>query len=319
VASHEIAPLKCPSCGSSMTGPTKPLAFGAEFSCTHCGSTSVLIINRAMLPVDALQRSGDQVCAACGRVAKVDARFCQDGHKLVRTCLRCAKELAAHHQRCDYCGWPQDVENGTPEADELDLDRAIADLSDAALPGRPNYGPRALSTIATMWRERRRGKRAVASIISLLQTVHYKNSSQAWFTLATFGADAAEAVPLLLQRINELPNDQRFCGELSLCKVLAVIAPERVLPLCRNAIEANGKNLTDNVVRSPNLVQLQCVLETTKFVGKPAVPMLLEFCGFLSGRRGTECQHAIDEISKRGRLTWGYYWSSENLGTSWVD
>ena len=137
---HEIVPLKCPSCGSADTGPSTSLAFGAEFSCAKCGCTSVLIVNRALLAVDELQRSGDQVCAVCGRVAKVDARFCQDGHKLVRTCINreCGKEFGAYHQRCDYCGWDQRVKfpkPGTHEDYDRQLDRAIARFSDTVEQG----------------------------------------------------------------------------------------------------------------------------------------------------------------------------------------
>jgi DNA-directed RNA polymerase subunit RPC12/RpoP len=203
MASHEITALQCPSCGSSNTGPTKPLAFGAEFSCAKCGGTSVLIINRALLPVDSLQKSGDQVCAMCGRVADRKARFCQDGHKLVRTCLKCNKEFAAHHQRCDYCGWPQDVQPGTPEAHDLELDSAIEDLSDPTLLlGDPRgVVQRALCKIGNVSVTSGCGKRAVASIVRLLQNPQFgqANAILAWNLLAHMGADAAETLPLLLQ------------------------------------------------------------------------------------------------------------------------
>ena len=33
-----------------------------------------------------------------------EARFCQDGHKLVKLCFFCHKEFAVDHQLCDFCG-----------------------------------------------------------------------------------------------------------------------------------------------------------------------------------------------------------------------
>ena len=129
MASHEIVPLKCPSCGSSSTGPSTSLAFGAEFSCAKCGCTSVLIVNRALLQLDALQKSGERVCISCGRVAQREARFCQGGHALVRQCIKCLKEFSVDHNLCDFCAWPQNVKPGTAESETLAFDRAISELA----------------------------------------------------------------------------------------------------------------------------------------------------------------------------------------------
>jgi acetyl-CoA carboxylase biotin carboxyl carrier protein len=84
------------------------MPFGAEFRCDHCGVISVLIIDRALVPLSTLQKQGEKVCIACGRTALREARFCQEGHKLVRACTECQKEFAVDHQRCDYCGQLQD-------------------------------------------------------------------------------------------------------------------------------------------------------------------------------------------------------------------
>jgi hypothetical protein len=65
---------------------------------------SILVINQNLVPMESLQRSGEKVCAECGQVAMKEARFCQQGHPLVRACLACAQEFPAHHQRCDFCG-----------------------------------------------------------------------------------------------------------------------------------------------------------------------------------------------------------------------
>jgi hypothetical protein len=304
MASHEIAPLKCPSCGSSTTGPSKPLAFGAEFSCAHCGGTSVLIINRALHPVDALQKSGDQVCAVCGRVAKLDARFCQDGHTLVRRCVsqECLKEFPAHHQRCDYCGWLQEVMPGTLEAEDLELESAIRDLSDSSA-----------QVIAAALEKVRKaggsGKRAAASIVNLLQDAMRCKlvapldgqpcliEQHAWHTLAMMGEDAAEAVPLLLQRITDAPEScwtswgQQNHG---LCLVLASIAPQEAMPICRKEIASAGKD------RQGPQGPYVAALTVAQVIGRPAIPILLEHCGLFSGKRGKDCQYIANQISQFG-------------------
>lgn len=104
MASYEIAPLRCPLCGSSTTDSSASRVFGAEFSCAHCGCTSVLIIDQALLPINDLQKAGEKVCTTCGRVALREARFCQEGHSLIRKCFRCSVEFPIDHQRCDSCG-----------------------------------------------------------------------------------------------------------------------------------------------------------------------------------------------------------------------
>jgi len=80
------------------------MRFGAEFRCDHCGVTSVLIIDRALVPLSTLQKQGEKVCIECGRMELQEARFCQEGHPLVRECQWCQKDIAVDHQRCDFCG-----------------------------------------------------------------------------------------------------------------------------------------------------------------------------------------------------------------------
>lgn len=82
------------------------MPFGAEFRCDHCGVTSVLIIDRALVPLGTLQKQGEKVCITCGRIALREARYCQEGHALTRKCLypNCRSEFAVDHQRCDFCG-----------------------------------------------------------------------------------------------------------------------------------------------------------------------------------------------------------------------
>src|ERR1035441_4663401 len=115
---HQIVALRCPSCGGGASQPSREMPFGAEFRCDHCGVISVLIIDRALVPLSTLQRQGEKVCVACGRVALREGRFCQEGHPLVRRCISplCGKEFPVDHHRCDYCGRLQDGKERTLES-----------------------------------------------------------------------------------------------------------------------------------------------------------------------------------------------------------
>ena len=41
-----IIPIKCPACGSISTGGIQSQTFGGEFKCSHCGTTSALIVDQ---------------------------------------------------------------------------------------------------------------------------------------------------------------------------------------------------------------------------------------------------------------------------------
>lgn len=107
---HEIVALRCPSCGGANTQSSREMPFGAEFRCDNCGVTSVLIIDQALVPLSTLMKQGEKVCTTCGRMALREARFCQEGHPLFRTCNypSCHREFPVDHQRCDFCGGLQD-------------------------------------------------------------------------------------------------------------------------------------------------------------------------------------------------------------------
>lgn len=105
MSQHQIVALRCPSCGSGISEPSREVAFGAEFRCDVCGISSVLIIDRALIPLGNLQKE-EKVCLTCGRIAVREARFCQEGHPLTRKCpfRICGRDFPVDHQRCDFCG-----------------------------------------------------------------------------------------------------------------------------------------------------------------------------------------------------------------------
>ena len=103
--------LKCPSCGNTNNAKSKELKYGFQFTCEHCQTTSVLIVNKELY----LPRPGERVCLNCGRVSSGDTRFCQCGAALFRKCvnLQCQKEIPIDHLVCDYCGWRQEINPGS--------------------------------------------------------------------------------------------------------------------------------------------------------------------------------------------------------------
>jgi len=102
----KIVEVHCPSCGSAATQELRDKPFGSQFSCEHCGTTSVVIIDRNLVELGALQGRGEQICVSCGRIAAHEARYCQCGDSLVRRCVtpHCQRDFPSSHERCDFCG-----------------------------------------------------------------------------------------------------------------------------------------------------------------------------------------------------------------------
>lgn len=98
-------------------------------------------------------------------------------------------------------------------------------------------------------------------------------------------------MPLLLQRINGSAGHSYWHHPLFV-RVLASIAPQEALPICRKEIEAGGKTPT---------YDLNHVLPVCELIGQAAIPMLLDFCGVFSGKRGTLCQATANRISESGK------------------
>lgn len=104
MSSHEITALRCPSCGGADTELSQEMSFGAEFRCNHCGVTSVMIIDQTLIPLSVLMKQGEKVCTKCGRMALREAKFCQEGHALMKYCNFCGEHIAVDHRICDFCG-----------------------------------------------------------------------------------------------------------------------------------------------------------------------------------------------------------------------
>ncbi len=198
----EIVALRCPSCGNASNVPERELRFGYQFTCPYCKTVSVLIVNRLLY----IPSPGEKICIKCGRVGPQDARFCQCGASLVRTCInpKCRKEFPIHHNLCDYCGWPQDVK------------RAISDLSNPD-PEIQEKACKALVTISPNAPE------AVPALADLIK--HSENPDvivNACEVLKAIGPAASEAVPALVDLIRRSEN---WGVIASACEALKAIGP----------------------------------------------------------------------------------------------
>ncbi len=101
------------------------MRFGLEFSCSLCGTTSVLTINSLLH----YAREGDLVCANCGRLTASGARYCQCGAALLTTCEKCLQEFATAHRICDHCAWPNGLELESADGLKLQVQLALKNAS----------------------------------------------------------------------------------------------------------------------------------------------------------------------------------------------
>ena len=339
MTTHEIVALRCPSCGGGVTQPSRDMSFGAEFRCDHCGISSVLIIDRALIPLSSLQKQGEKVCIACGRVAQREARFCQEGHALVRRCINstvCQAEFAVDHQRCDSCGWPQDVKPGTNAAEALAFDRAVSDLADPTVSVGYSEVEHSLTVIqAGVGTASGASATAAASaILSLMMDPSYcrkclVNDEGINYTeihclnaLRVLGPAARQVVPMLQQRLEKFSSEgstnERMEHPLLLC--LAAVSPKDAVPRLRQKLEriwAAGWNRRGVWLEILSTISSEDALsycsrgleeagkgglESEHYVraafalGKAAIPTLEQFCGPFSGHRGRLCKAAISSL-----------------------
>ena len=288
---HEIVALRCPSCGSGITEPSREKAFGAEFRCDVCGIASVLIVDRALVPLSTLQKAGEKVCVACGRVAQREARFCQEGHPLVRKCIKCLHEFAVDHQRCDSCGWIQNVKPGTVEGEALAFDQAVHDVAD------PSYSVlwSALRVVSAGGGSASKSA-ATAAVAAILQRMNDPSfdprdfciiddswiEDHCWKALSKLGPEARQALPMLRQRIEESNNSVSTDAML---KCLVAISPEDALAYYSRRLEEGDKDDLNNLAVQGLFAQ-----------GNAAIPTLEKFCGIFSGRKGKSCAAAVTAL-----------------------
>jgi hypothetical protein len=332
---HEIVALRCPSCGGGITQPSREMPFGAEFRCDRCGISSVLIIDRALVPLSSLQKQGERVCTACGRVSQREARFCQEGHPLVRRCINstvCTAEFAVDHQRCDSCGWPQNVKPGTNEAEALAFDRAVADLANPAV----SVDRTAIEHNVTVIRfgvssaSVASATAAASAIASLMMDPTFRrtcpvNDEGVSYTethclnaLCALGPAARQAVPFLQERLERLSSEgstnERM--EFPLLSCLVAVSPKDAVPRLRQKLETIWSTgwsrrrvwLQMLGTISPEDAVSYCrrgleeagkgsesedAVRAAFDLGEAAIPTLERFCGAFSGDRGRFCKAAI--------------------------
>ncbi|MBN1284293.1 MAG: zinc ribbon domain-containing protein, partial [Anaerolineae bacterium] len=98
-----VVPLVCPQCGSTNNVSERELAFGVEFVCQYCGTTSVLIANQQLH----IRRPGELVCSRCGWVVEQTERFCGNCGRLLRltrVCPNCNATISVNDKYCISCG-----------------------------------------------------------------------------------------------------------------------------------------------------------------------------------------------------------------------
>lgn len=251
---HEIVALRCPSCGEGINQPSREMPFGAEFRCDGCDITSVLIVNRDLVPLNTLLKLGEKVCTTCGRIAQREARFCQDGHPLIRKCIKCLTEFAVDHKRCDSCGWNQNVTPDTEAGESLIFDRAVSDLDDpdifvvekALKVIEEGAGTASLTAKKTAAHAIHRLMKDTAfrQRVQKNKTLQFYTERSFWLALGKLGPADQEAIPVLLQRIeefwppkNEHLDDYHHGTEAELLSCFCSILPDDAVPILKEGIE----------------------------------------------------------------------------------
>jgi hypothetical protein len=249
----------------------------------------------------------EKVCALCGEVAQLEARFCQNGHALVRKCTKCLSEFAIDHQRCDACGWPQGVKPDTAEGRVLAFDRAVSDLGDPSYTVVENAlnviiagGGTASSAAATA---------AAAAIHSLVTDPSFRlahrstgdNVESYWRALAALGPAARQSLPAIGQRMEEIWGS--FFDRCEMMRCIGAISPEDALAYCNRSLEEEGK--WGSCERINRIVQIAFAL------GKAAIPTLKKFRQIglvLGGPRGDSCTAAISALRNGQHTVTLHHW-----------
>jgi hypothetical protein len=200
----QILAIKCPACGNTSNLGGKELRYGYQFTCPHCSTTSVLIINGQLYS----PKLGEHVCTTCGRIAIPPARFCQCGAPLVRKCtnINCQKEFPIDHLICDFCGWQQDINQTNSKELEAKIDNAIRALSSIDR----NIRMAAVSDIRVFGLN---ASKAIPVLLNLYINSHDHDEKSSY--IITLGELGENAVPPLIEILYSESDEDllRFVGK----------------------------------------------------------------------------------------------------------
>lgn len=289
MSSQTIA-LQCPSCGSSETRDSRAARFGYEFTCQHCHTASVLVINSKLH----IRSAGEHVCILCGRVASAAAQFCQCGASLITQCAMCGGKFPADHALCDMCAWPVDADPSTATGLALRAERAIAQLNSS------NFG-RTSPAIDELARLAPSAEAADAIATAYIRT-HASTTPAAQMdkiyvpqaALACLKNMGPMAIPALARICDYDPSDATLTV---LADFGPSAAPALLAPLTKAIRQRPSKILLRMLPRCgppaiPLLIELLSSVEwcndamwALSVIGRPALPHLEPLAGFFADRK----------------------------------
>jgi hypothetical protein len=308
----------CPSCRQTIE--TVETAFGAEISCPNCASISLLTKNHELRLRSEIDVAQKQICPTCGDVTAQSARFCQNGHALLKKCIYCKREIVVTHRVCENCGWQQTVAFASDQGIDERIQLHLTDLSSQKESVRTN----AEVLLGEM------GEKAAPAVEALCRVVLNHHDYDALTALRLIGKPSKKVVPVLLDQFtsgNTTALDQpgrtaafRYVMEIvlalgteasefipALMQLLELCPGERneifrtlgkmgpiVIPTLTEYINKHKDNRYlwqySNPEDAGNLFQ---ILED---MGEPAIPAFKSFTGLFSGEIGKEAKRRISYI-----------------------
>lgn len=296
----EIIALQCPSCGSSETVDVHYAQFGHEFTCRHCKTISVLVINNKLYRCSPVER----VCTACGRVAVSPTRYCQCGSSVVAQCISCLQEFPIDHQLCDSCGWRVGVNPESIDGQDLRTERAITNLTnhdDSIVSDAVNQlscvikpTPKSAEVVLKFYTERPTRSDALSILASM-----GSSGLDALVQLTRSGVPSADLIYALCKSI---PDDDPTEAKLHLDNLLRKMAPDQthrfLLPYYAIRFgEAAIPVLIDLLSRPEMANQASEGLEKA---GERALPYLNRLTGFFAENElKTKARDIIKQINAK--------------------
>jgi len=257
----QIIALKCPSCGNTNNVAEKEINYGYEFTCKQCLTTSVLVINKQLYT----PKPGEHICIVCGRVTASDVRFCQCGASLVRKCInpKCLKEFPVDHRLCDYCGWPQDVEESSRVGGDIKIQRAIKDLSDPD----PKIQISACQAIAAIGPDAYSAENPLINIFASTNNSDLViNACNAFWSIC---AKSTAVIPILEKRL-------QITTSLYIVEAISLVYSS-LHANCSTITQKLMEILEHNASDMKSEIEFDHALRIFKLLGSPVVPALVEF------------------------------------------